>query len=219
MNYLSKIERVYVINLPSRDDRRRQWVQQRAGLQVLQNRIQIYPAVDGRQVVNTTGLKAGELGCSMSHIAVWKDAQEKGYNFILVLEDDVLFGGDFEKKLNNLLEAVQENFDWVYLYNTWDYRPVEKYSAVLDKVIASLGTQAYLLNVKSVNRILPFVEEFVFPIDVVMGHMSFLSKVYRPKEIFVQHDEQSASDIASASQVKKSVNARLKSYWRKLKQK
>lgn len=198
MEHLAIIDRVYVLNLASRPDRKKAWESPALRLPLLKERLELYSAVNGNTLKNDTQLRNGELGCSMSHAGIWKDALSNGYQYILVFEDDVLLDEQFELKLNHVLQEIQGNFDWVYLYNTWDYRPAEPFSDKLEKVIASLGTQAYLLNTKAISRLLPYVEEFNFPIDVVMGHMSFLSRVYRPKEIFIQHDENSASDIAGS---------------------
>jgi GR25 family glycosyltransferase involved in LPS biosynthesis len=205
MEFLKKIDKIYVINLESRIDRKVKWETKNDNLKMLQNKVQIFQAIDGNLHLSgiKSSLRPGEIGCSMSHICVWQDALKCGYNQILVFEDDVILDKKFEEKLNDVLMCLKGEFDWLYLYNTWDYRPVEFFSDKLQKVIASLGTQAYIINTKSVSRLLPFVQEFVFPIDVVMGHMSFLSKVYRPTNIFVQHDENSPSDTKIANQQKK----------------
>ena len=192
--YLDLIDKVYVVSLASRLDRRSKWTGLSQQLPLLKNKLQIIDAVDGRTLVNTTGIKHGELGCSLSHMNIWQEALANQYRLILVFEDDILLDGEFEKELGKILAELKMEFDWVYLYNTWDYRPTEPFSENLVKVIASLGTQAYVLNTGAVNRILPYVREFRFPIDVVMGHMSFLSRVYRPKKMLVQHNETMQSD-------------------------
>ena len=192
---LAQIDKVYVINLAHRVDRRLQLERQMEFLPSLKNRLQIVTAVDGNQIQNHSKLNNGELGCAMSHIGIWKDALANKYNTILVFEDDVILDEKFEEKLSNLLAEIRSNFDWLYLYNTWDYRPVEPFSDAFVKVIASLGMQAYIIRTDAISRLMPFAEEFEFAIDVVMGHMSFLSKVYRPKIVFVRHDENSKSSI------------------------
>lgn len=196
MKALDLIDKVYVINLPLRKDRRTTWETLLEYLPLLKERIEFFPAVDGSLIENKTRLRNGELGCSLSHLKIWRIAREHGYRFILVFEDDVVFGGDFEQSLKRILEELGTEFDWLYLYNTWDYRPVEQYSKLLHKVVASLGTQAYIMNLNSLFRLEPFVKEFNFPIDVVMGHMSFLSDVYRPVNIFIQHNEDSPSNVS-----------------------
>lgn len=196
MKDISIIDQVYVLNLQSRQDRRDTWILLADKLILLKNKLQIFKAIDGRLVLNQTTLKPGELGCSMSHAAIWRDALKKNYKYILVFEDDVIFDAAFEQRLNDFLISCPQEFDWLYLFNSWDYRPVEPYSDKINKVISSLGTVAYILNISATSRILPYVEEYRFPIDVVMGHMSFLSNIYRPASIFVQHNDQSESDIA-----------------------
>ena len=197
MQNLSTIDQVYVINLKNRPDRLISWEKLLLNLPTLKNKLQFFTAVDGKALINETNLRNGELGCSMSHIAIWNEALTKNYRFILVLEDDVLFNEEFEIKLYDILQELNQDFDWLYLFNLYDYRPAEPFSNNLEKIIASLGTQGYVLNIKAIDRILPFVKEFNFPIDVVMGHMSFLSKVYRPIRVFLEHDELSVSDIAN----------------------
>ena len=203
---ITQIDKVYIINLPNRTDRFVDCQNRIKKLAVLKNKTEIIAAIDGKNIENKTKLKNGELGCSLSHIKIWNDAIAKDYKFILVLEDDVVFKEDFEENLNVYLNQVNTDFDWIYLFNTWDYRPVIEENDYFFKVIASLGTQAYIIKIKSLGRILPFVKEFEYPIDVVMGHMSFLSKVFRTKKIFVQHDEQSPSDIRSQNNKKSKLS-------------
>lgn len=209
MKHIHLIDHVYIVNLPSREDRRKQWLRNLAFMPSLEHRFEFFKAIDGRLVNTISSLRPGELGCSMSHAAIWKDASRKGYKYIVVFEDDALINKDFEQELEQLFEACQMDFDWLYLFNSWDFRPTEPYSDILDKVIASLGTVAYVMNVSSVNRILPYVEEFRFPVDVVMGHMCFLSKVYRPKNMFVLHDDESASDVRTGKNHEPSFLRRL----------
>ncbi len=199
---ITLIDKVYIINLPNRTDRFVECQNRMEKLSILKDKTEIVSAIDGKNIVNETKLNNGELGCSLSHIKIWSDASERDYKLILVLEDDVVFDGDFEENLNFYLNKVNSDFDWIYLYNTWDYRPVIEANDHFFKVIASLGTQAYIIKIKSLDRILPFVKEFEYPIDVVMGHMSFLSKVFRTRKIFVQHDEHSPSDIRNQNNKK-----------------
>jgi GR25 family glycosyltransferase involved in LPS biosynthesis len=192
---ITDIDKVYIINLTHRKDRYDNCIRLIEKLTSLQTKVAIFPAVNGKDIINNSKLKNGELGCSMSHAKIWKEAKLLGYNYVLILEDDVIFDVDFEEKLNTHLINSPSHFDWIYLYNSWDYRPVEDFDIYYFKVIASLGTVAYVINVQAIDRILPFVEEFEFPVDVVMGHMSFLSKVYRTKIEFIKHDYESQSEI------------------------
>lgn len=200
----SIIDQVYIVNLPERTDRRMKWEKQSDQLGNLRDKVIFFSAIDGKSINNTTNLKDGELGCSLSHLKIWEDAKKNGHKIILVMEDDVILKDGFDLALQELLKDIPEDFDWCYLYNSWDYRPAEDFSQKLLRVIASLGTVAYIVKISSLERIRPYVEELIFPIDVVMGHMSFLSKVYRPKNVFINHDESSPSNVAANKNVKTS---------------
>ena len=56
----------------------------------------------------------GAIGCSLSHISLWKNALKERKN-IIVLEDDVLIEKNFKKKLNKYLEQLPNNWDILYL--------------------------------------------------------------------------------------------------------
>jgi len=98
-----------VINLARATDRRSHMVKQlaRAGVD-----FEFVEAVDGRSIefgdnplVDLQGIQAsgkvapasvsGSVGCTLSHLAVWRLALEKGLSSVLVLEDDVELPDDF----------------------------------------------------------------------------------------------------------------------------
>lgn len=57
----------------------------------------------------------GQIGCLISHLEVIKDAKNKNYKSILVFEDDVSFVENFNERLKNLMESVDQNWDMLYL--------------------------------------------------------------------------------------------------------
>lgn len=105
----SVVVKAYVINLARATDRRSHMVKQlaRAGVD-----FEFVEAVDGRSIefgdnplVDLQGIQAsgkvapasvsGSVGCTLSHLAVWRLALEKGLSSVLVLEDDVELPDDF----------------------------------------------------------------------------------------------------------------------------
>ena len=82
-------DRIYVINLPERSDRRREMAVElgRIGLGFDDPLVQIFPAV--RPPDRGAFESIGARGCFLSHLGVLKDAVAKGYRSILILEDDV----------------------------------------------------------------------------------------------------------------------------------
>ena len=82
-------DRVYVINLAERTDRRREMAGQlaRIGLEVGDPLVEIFAAVRPSDRGDFGSI--GERGCFLSHLGVLRDAVAKGYRSILILEDDV----------------------------------------------------------------------------------------------------------------------------------
>lgn len=110
---------VYVVNLPRRSDRRA-WIQARlpAALPVVYTS-DFDGVFDGHQLRLTDlyaagfklfdwqiesdnqwwnrPLKYGEIGCTLAHLACWTHAAEHTTSpYILILEDDAMFGSDLQ---------------------------------------------------------------------------------------------------------------------------
>lgn len=82
-------DRIYVINLPERTDRRREMAVElgRIGLSFSDALVEVFPAVRPPERGDFESI--GARGCFLSHLGVLKDAVAKGYGSILILEDDV----------------------------------------------------------------------------------------------------------------------------------
>jgi glycosyl transferase, family 25 len=90
---LALVDRVYVINLPERSDRRRDLTRRLVrgwGAQLVAERVEFFSAV--RPSDPGGFASAGYRGCFESHQAVLDDALARGFERILVLEDDADLG-------------------------------------------------------------------------------------------------------------------------------
>jgi glycosyl transferase family 25 len=63
---------------------------------------------------NDKGLILSEIGCALSHRGIYEDMLSKGYEKILVLEDDVYLDESSEKELESALYELPD--DWELLY-------------------------------------------------------------------------------------------------------
>lgn len=59
--------------------------------------------------------KPGEIACTMSHIKALKIANEKKWDYLIVLEDDIVLAEDFKKRINFLFKILPNNWEHVYL--------------------------------------------------------------------------------------------------------
>ncbi|XP_022122338.2 glycosyltransferase 25 family member [Pieris rapae] len=60
-------------------------------------------------------MKAGEIGCFLSHYFIWKKIVENHYNTTLILEDDIHFVPYFKEKFLTVLQEIRQ-IDWDLLY-------------------------------------------------------------------------------------------------------
>lgn len=106
----------YCINL-ERNPERRENVQsefEREGLDVA-----FFRATDGKaEAPEGLFITKSEWGCADSHIRVWRDMVEKGYEMALIFEDDIKLVPNFTSKLQEVLEELPEDWDFVNLGTT-----------------------------------------------------------------------------------------------------
>ena len=108
-------DKVFIINLPSRADRRREMGQQLRliGLGLEAPIIELFPAVrpGDRGEFDSVGAR----GCFMSHRSVLQKAAEMGYSRIVILEDDVNFISGFPHYLSGVVESLaSQHWDLFY---------------------------------------------------------------------------------------------------------
>lgn len=114
-------------------------------------------------------LTPGEIGCTLSHIKVWHDAYVKGYETILVLEED------FQPTIS-LKDFKFPNAQWDLVYlgrNKVDPNLNELTDGAFYKPSYSYNTHAYMLSFTGIKKIIKYsLNEAVIPAD------EFLSATY-----------------------------------------
>ncbi|HWB06761.1 MAG TPA: glycosyltransferase family 25 protein [Verrucomicrobiales bacterium] len=116
MNILTKyFERVAVISLPVRIDRRRRFSRHLQDLGLAEG-VHWVDAVPGDANPMPQGWAAGPgaWGCLQSHLQVLRSALADGLESVLILEDDAVFSPHTARCLPLLMEALPE--DWAQFY-------------------------------------------------------------------------------------------------------
>jgi len=127
---ISEIKNALYINLESRTDRNKHVTNQLKLLGIPAERF------------NAVKLPDGALGCSMSHLRCLQMAKEKGWDHVLICEDDITFTnpGLFVQQLNKFL-SKQEKWDVLLLAgnNMPPYKPVEDYCVQVTRCQTTTG--------------------------------------------------------------------------------
>ncbi|RXX62543.1 hypothetical protein DD600_23315 [Enterobacter cloacae] len=114
--------KTYIINLESASERMESMKTQveRSGLHY-----EFIPAVDGRNIPanllsllkkeHSYAVTPGEVGCSLSHLAVYKALVSSNEDCALVLEDDVSLPNDISMFINELEGKITKSTPCIYL--------------------------------------------------------------------------------------------------------
>lgn len=125
---LAPIDCIYVINLEKRKEKWERTLQRCEERGLHPNR---FDAVLGTSLsqesiqelmgsYDSNRLSPGEAGCLLSHISVMKDAYDRGFNMIWIMEDDVLFAQDIHQIPGLLAKLSTFDPDWDLFYTDPD---------------------------------------------------------------------------------------------------
>ena len=142
------VRKMYYVNLDRRSDRRREM---EGELKKMNLDVERFSAIEE---------KIGSIGCAKSHLALLRKARDKGYENVLIIEDDFEFlinANELEIELNNFFNTCSD-FDVVMLgYNLLRYIP--NINRTVGRIIEGQTTSGYLVNKKFYNKLISVWEE------------------------------------------------------------
>ncbi len=167
------VDAALVINLDRRIDR---WDRVRAHLQdiVPPDKLHRVSAVPGKEIEGYQTARwfrrtrrpetwAGRAGCSVSHRNAMRLALDRGWNWVLMIEDDARFVRSLEtvdgRELAAFLQTRGEEFGVVYLGFDSPKRPIRRLQSLgtvtsLYQIAGCSTTHAYLVNSRVMLRLL-----------------------------------------------------------------
>lgn len=136
-NGFNKLDKIYIINLEHRIDRKESILNEMNKLGICNNKIQIIKAIYRKDY--------GAIGCGLSHILALEDAIKNNYNKIAILEDDYILNidaDDYNDKIDNIL-----NLEWDVFLLAANIEKAENtnYNNIL-KITKARTTSGYILN-------------------------------------------------------------------------
>jgi len=115
MKLIDQFDRVYIVNLPERSDRRREIEAElnRFGMRVDGDKIRFWKAIrpDGPGLFPSLGAR----GCFLSHLSILNDAIENDLDRILVMEDDLSIDERFVQAQPQMCQALRQR-RWHFAY-------------------------------------------------------------------------------------------------------
>lgn len=176
----SYVDKIYLLNLHKRPERLKTAIKR---LNFLDIDFEVFNGTDGSvmkpvwESFNNTNKyfsNPSYLGCAISHLSIYRDAIESGYEKILIIEDDCRIN----RNLNDIFgKFIESNIQWdelLYLgyiplsddCSRWDYSLVTNYVSYNAFIAKNLwGLYAYGIHKKLMTEVLDEYNEF-FPMEL-----------------------------------------------------
>lgn len=142
---------------------------------------QIAKVVDRKKTIKNRKreLSAGEIGCALSHIGVWKKMLTDDIKAAIILEDDATFGNDFI----NIIKADDElpdDLELLLLGHGAHNKCYIKHSTLKGHLLARLitirtGTHAYIVTKQGAEKLINATKKLANPIDLYTGNKKYVN--------------------------------------------
>jgi glycosyl transferase, family 25 len=151
---------VRYINLDKRTDRKKEIESElrRMGIPNFKR----FPAVNHRD---------GAIGCAYSHLNLLKEAKNKKYKNILILEDDFEFIVS-KKEFWKLMEATKD-IDYDVIMLGYQLNKHEDYNDTFYKVLEAQTASAYLVNSGFYDKLIKNLEDAVLEFEKTGQHWNY----------------------------------------------
>lgn len=221
--------RTFIINLKHSLERRAKMEAQLIKLNIAHEFIE---AVDGREMTdaerkNVTrevnyAFLPGEVGCALSHQAIYKKIIAENIEAALILEDDVVLSCDLREILNNVtLSDTKPEILLLSRVNKYYKKPIKNiYGAYnMHKTHQATTAHAYVINQKAASRLL----QNLYPVWMVSDKWSLFEDLSLAKILSLVPYPVRLSEEANASTINESkgdarLDAKKKQIWNSLMQ-
>jgi GR25 family glycosyltransferase involved in LPS biosynthesis len=104
---------------------------------------------------------AGDIGCSVSHINICKDAISKKYDYIVIFEDDCIFKTDLNTLNSSLEEFIKSNIQWdIFLLGSDILKSDNTGIRGISKIYDFNCTHACILKSTFINELIKTYDEY-----------------------------------------------------------
>jgi hypothetical protein len=185
MKFFENFDKVYCINLKHRQDRKNNILTECEKHNL--GKISFFDAYNGNEIKNPYGILNGALGLILSNIDIIKDAKEKNYKNIIILEDDCYFTDEI-KNIDSYLEMLPSDWDMFYLGGNHNVgwvgtEPPVKVNEKIVKLHNTFTTHFVAINSTLYDILLERLSNFDDPIDVIYTTIQKTHNVYCTSEI------------------------------------
>jgi len=196
---IMSIDHVYCINLERRPDRKRDALEQ-FEIHGIEN-VEFIKATDGKlHAPEDIEITPSEWGCADSHIRIWRDMLEKGYETALIFEDDVRIQHGFLKNLAFVFQDMKnKEWDFINLGPTpKPFRIEQNWESEYVQKGLSLFTNCYMIT-KNFAQKLAFIDSDDLQCAIDTQIINTPLKMYYSKKSMAIQAFQDLNDLKSVA--------------------
>jgi glycosyl transferase family 25 len=123
----------------------------------------------GRNFEINRKMKMSELSLFLKHYEIWKDMRNNNIQNALILEDDALLSDNFVLLFNEYIKDIDKDYDIVWVGSCCNLHKIG--SSNLIKTNGSRCTHGYLLNLKTVNKLIENSKYNNYPVDFYFNYI------------------------------------------------
>lgn len=164
-------DKIYCINLDKRPDR---WSISSDEFAKNNLNVQRFPAVNGDLITETKNLNKWERACFMSHVTIFKEIVDKGYDKVLILEDDIEFINNLQDYFLRNLKYIPSDWSMLYLGGNHLNHPTQINPAIA-RTSKTYTTGSYGITRKAAEGVLRKIEKVGVNVQIDV----FLSDFHR----------------------------------------
>jgi len=199
-----KIDKIFIINLKSRDDRLKNMKSLVETLNIDKNKIEIFEAIVGKELknseiynilsissldtlhnksINHKDIRTkGAIGCYLSHYKIWEKIINENLNNVLIFEDDLLTDVN-TKEYEDYVNSIPQDYDIALLswFTLW-FDPLNnpKKNIIINNYwnkynsINVFGCSSYLLSIKGAEKLIKNAFPICYQVDAYINILNDL---------------------------------------------
>lgn len=169
-NIMNRIDRIFLINLDKREDRLVEFMQECEKMNIPLSHIERFAAIYRPD--------HPALGCTLSHLSVIKLAKEKGYENILIFEDDFEFEVSRDVLDQRLAHFFNQSIPFKALlltYHLYDTHPPSRRDDVLSTISYAANASAYLVNQCCYDELIEYLSYGTKMLEMTREHWYYIN--------------------------------------------
>jgi len=118
-------------------------------------------------------LTRGEIGCSLSHLSLYKKMVTDGSDYAVILEDDIYIGSSFREFIDQLPRLLSDDWEMINLISDTKSTPIGKPIFDIYRYTrfhsSSNRTAAYVIKLSAALKLLRYAYPIRFAADGLTG--------------------------------------------------